>query len=265
MHSRARALCAALLLASPLGSPAAQPPPSPMIEIPAGAFRMGSDTGPDDERPAHQVHLAAYAIDRLPVTNAEFAAFLNAAGPRNARGERLYDDDDDDARIHRTGGRWRADSGFEAHPAVEVSFRGAAEYCAWAGKRLPTEAEWEKAARGADGRRYPWGNQAPDATRARYGAAFNATVPAGSHPAGASPHGVLDMAGNVWQWTSSLYRAYPWRADDGREDVRSPEARVTRGGAHDWPAGALTATHRGRGLSRAPAAGHHNIGFRCAR
>jgi iron(II)-dependent oxidoreductase len=240
-----------------------------MIEIPAGAFRMGSDAGPDDERPAHEVRLAAYAIDRLPVTNAEFAAFLNAAGPRNARGERLYDDDDDDARIHRANefkpGRWRADSGFEAHPAVEVSFRGAAEYCAWAGKRLPTEAEWEKAARGADGRRYPWGNQAPDATRARYGAAFNATAPAGSHPAGASAHGVLDMAGNVWQWTSSLYRAYPWRADDGREDARSPEARVTRGGAHDWPAGALTATHRGRGLSRAPAAGHHNIGFRCAR
>jgi len=162
-------------------------------------------------------------------------------------------------------GRWRADAGFEHHPVVEVSFRGASEYCARSGKRLPTEAEWEKAARGADGRRYPWGNEAPDATRARFAAAYNATVPVGSHAQGASPYGVLDMAGNVWQWTSSLYRPYPYRAGDGREDARSPEIRATRGGAHDWPAEGITATHRGGGLSRSPAAGHHNIGFRCAR
>ena len=238
---------------------------APMIDIPAGAFRMGSDSGPADERPAHQVVLPAFAIERTPVTNAQFAEFLEAAGPRNARGERLFDDDDPDARIHFVRGRWRADAGFEDHPVVEVSFRGATEYCARSGKRLPTEAEWEKAARGADGRRYPWGNEAPDATRARFAAAYNATVPVGSHAQGASPYGVLDMAGNVWQWTSSLYRPYPYRAGDGREDARSPEIRATRGGAHDWPAEGITATHRGGGLSRAPAAGHHNIGFRCAR
>ncbi len=238
---------------------------APMIDIPAGGFRMGSDSGPADERPAHQVLLPAFAIDRTPVTNAEFAEFLEAAGARNARGERLFDDDDPDARIHLARGRWRADPGFEHHPVVEVSFRGASEYCARAGKRLPSEAEWEKAARGADGRRYPWGNQAPDATRARFGAAYNATVPVGSHPQGASPYGVLDMAGNVWHWTSSLYRPYPYRAGDGREDARRAEIRATRGGAHDWPAEGLSATHRGGGLSRSPEAGHHNIGFRCAR
>lgn len=238
---------------------------TPMIEIPAGAFRMGSDAGPADEQPAHEVVLPAFAIDRTPVTNAQFAEFLNAVGPRNAKGERLFDDDDPDARIRRVRGRWRADPGFEDHPVVEVSFRGAAEYCARAGMRLPSEAEWEKSARGNDGRRYPWGNEAPDATRAHFGAAYNATVPVGSYPKGASPYGVLDMAGNVWQWTSSLYQPYPYRAGDGREDPNSTETRATRGGAHDWPAQGITATHRGSGLSRAPAVGHHNIGFRCAR
>ncbi len=236
-----------------------------MIDIPAGALTMGSDAGPADEQPVHQVALPAFAIDRTPVTNAQFAEFLNAVGLRNAKGERLFDEDDPDARIHLVRGRWRADPGFENHPVVEVSFRGAAAYCARAGMRLPSEAEWEKAARGNDGRRYPWGNEAPDATRARFGAAYNATVPVGSYPKGASAYGVLDMAGNVWQWTSSLYRAYPYRAGDGREDPDSSETRVTRGGAHDWPAQGLTATHRGGGLSRAPAVGHHNIGFRCAR
>jgi formylglycine-generating enzyme required for sulfatase activity len=236
-----------------------------MVDVPAGPFRMGADSGPADERPAHEVTLAAFSIDKTPVTNADFAGFLNAVGPRAKDGARLYDDDDDDARIHRRDGRWRADPGYESHPVVEASWRGAREYCAWAGKRLPTEAEWEKAARGTDGRRYPWGNEPPDATRARFGAAFNATVPVGSTPKGASPYGALDMAGNAWHWTSSLYRPYPYRVGDGREDPASPEPRATRGGGHDSPAAGITATQRGRNLSRAPAAGHHNIGFRCAR
>ncbi|MBI2959243.1 MAG: SUMF1/EgtB/PvdO family nonheme iron enzyme, partial [Betaproteobacteria bacterium] len=162
---------------------------APVVEVPAGVFRMGSDSGPEDERPAYEVFLPAFSIDRTPVTNAEFAEFLNAVGPRNAKGERLYDDDDADARIHLKDGRWRADPGVERHPVVEVSFRGAVQYCARSGKRLPSEAEWEKAARGTDGRRYPWGNEAPDASRARFGAAYNATVPVGSYPKGASAYG----------------------------------------------------------------------------
>lgn len=238
----------------------ATPARSEMVRIPAGTFVMGRDDGPADERPAHRVTLRALDIDRLPVTNAEFARFLDAVGPTNARGENLFDADDPDARIHRRGGRWVADPGFEDHPVVEASWPGARDYCAWAGKRLPTEAEWEYAARGTDGRLYPWGNQPPDPTRGRFGAEYNATAPAAAFPAGASPFGVLGMAGNVWQWVSSAYRPYPYRPVDGREDLRDVTIeRITRGGGHDSAAEELTATHRGRHISRRPAVGHHTI------
>ena len=236
-----------------------------LIDIPAGPFRMGSERGPADEHPAHEVVLPAFSIERVPVSNAQFAGFLNRAGPRSADGARYFDDDDRDARIHRVEGRWVADRGYEAHPVVEASWRGAAAYCASLGRRLPTEAEWEKAARGTDGRRYPWGDAPPDASRAQFAAGYNQTVPVGSFPAAASPYGVLDMAGNVWQWVSSLYRPYPYRAEDGREDPGDSGVRGTRGGGHDWGAEEITAMQRGSRLSRAPGAGHHNIGFRCAR
>jgi len=236
-----------------------------MVQVPAGEFLMGSDTGPSDERPAHRVVLAAFAIDRVPITNGQFATFLTALGPANAAGETLFDVDDPDARIHRHGDRWVADPGFEDHPVVEVSWAGARDFCAWAGKRLPTEAEWEKAARGTDGRRYPWGNDSPDATRARFAAGWNQTAPVGSFPRGASPYGVLDLSGNAWEWVSSAYRPYPYRPDDGREDLAAGPVRGTRGGGHDARPDEITTTQRGRNLSRAPRAGHHNIGFRCAR
>lgn len=236
-----------------------------MVVIPAGAFTMGSDDGPQDERPAHRVTLGAFAIDRVAVSNAKFAEFLEAHGPRDARGIRFYDDDDPDARIHRAGGRWRPDAGFDRHPTVEVTWLGATTYCEWRGKRLPTEAEWEKAARGADARRYPWGTESPDPSRARFAAGWNETAPVGRLPRGASPYGALDMAGNVWQWVSSAYRPYPYSAADGREEAAPGAVRGTRGGGHDSPATEVTATQRGRNLSRNPAAGHHNIGFRCAR
>ncbi|MBI4194022.1 MAG: SUMF1/EgtB/PvdO family nonheme iron enzyme [Betaproteobacteria bacterium] len=236
-----------------------------MVEIPAGPFVMGSDSGPLDERPAHNVTLPAYSIDRYPVTNAEFVEFLNAAGIRNPQGERLFDVDDADARIHRVDGKWTADKGYEDHPVVEVPWAGARDYCAWRGKRLPTEAEWEKAARGGDGRRYPWGSAPPDRARAQFNAGWNETAPVTSFPTGKSPYGVEDMAGNAWEWVASAYRPYPYRADDGREHTGAGPVRGTRGGGHDSPAAEITATQRGRNLSRNPASGHHNIGFRCAR
>jgi iron(II)-dependent oxidoreductase len=238
---------------------------SAMVRIPAGPFHMGRDDGPEDERPGHVVELAAYEIDVLPVTNADFARFLQARGPVAPDGRRWYDHDDSDARIHRRDGVWRADPGFEDHPVVEPTWLGARAYCAWLGKRLPTEAEWEKAARGGDRRRYPWGEARPDATRAQFGSAFNATRPVTASTAGTSPHGVRDLVGNAWEWVSSLYRPYPYRADDGREDPEAEGPRGTRGGGHDSPADEITTTQRGRTLSRAPRAGHHNIGFRCAR
>jgi formylglycine-generating enzyme required for sulfatase activity len=236
-----------------------------MVIVPAGAFTMGRDDGAEDERPAHTVTLPAFHIDRLPVTNREFAEFLNVRGHSTASGERLYDFDDSDARIHPVAGKYVADRGFENHPVVEPSWLGAREYCAWRGKRLPSEAEWEKAARGADGRKYPWGNEAPTRTRAQFAARFNDTAPVENFAVGASPYGVLGMAGNAWHWVASAYRPYPYRADDGREDLTAGPVHATRGGGHDSPAEAITTTQRGRNLSRNPRAGHHNIAFRCAK
>jgi formylglycine-generating enzyme required for sulfatase activity len=253
------------LLATVLGTVLlAGPVCADMVSIPGGAFLMGSEEGPADERPAHEVTLASYSIDRFPVTNAQFAQFLNAVVKPGTR-ERLYDFDDPDARIRLSEGRWRADKGYENHPVNEMPWGGAVAYCKWQGKRLPTEAEWEKAARGVDARRYPWGNDLPDARRARHGAGWNQTAPVDATPAGASPYGVRDMAGNVWEWVSSAYRPYPYRADDGREDLKPGPVRGTRGGGHSSGAQELTTTHRGAHVSRNPAAGHHNIGFRCAR
>lgn len=237
-----------------------------MVRVPAGPFVMGSDDGPADERPAHAVVLPAFEIDRLPVRNSEFARFLQQHGALAPDGRRYFDWDDRDARISRDPQGWRAHAGHEDHPVVEVSWLGAHAYCRSLGKRLPTEAEWEKAARGTDARPYPWGHAPPDSRHAWFGKAYNETAPVGAHPAGASPYGALDMAGNVWEWVSSLYRPYPYRADDGREAPdSSPEVRGTRGGAHDSPAREMRVAERGRLVSRAPRAGHHHIGFRCAR
>jgi formylglycine-generating enzyme required for sulfatase activity len=238
-----------------------------MVRIPAGPFIMGNNNGPEDERPAHTVTLPAFEIDLFPVTNADFAKFLDASGLRNPRGEKRYDDDDNDARIHRNGptGVWQADAGYERHPVVEPSWVGARDYCAWLGKRLPTEAEWEKAARGTDARPYPWGTDTPTADRARFAVGYNQTTNVDAFPNGRSPYGLWDMAGNAWEWVSSAYRPYPYQADDGRENLEAGPVRGTRGGGHDSSAAGITTTQRGKNLSRAPQAGHHNIGFRCAR
>lgn len=258
-------ILAALLLSASMVSAVE---PAGMAPIPGGQFIMGRDGGDADARPAHRVTLGPFLIDRLTVTNAEFATFLNAVGgPTNSAGQRLFDWDDGDALIHKPRGRYRyrADKGFAHHPVVEASWHGALAYCRWRGKRLPTEAEWERAARGANGRPFPWGHQAADKSRANYDAGWGKTVAVGSHPGGATPEGVLNMAGNVHQWVSSLYRPYPYDAKDGREDPGADGERVTRGGAADTGPETLFATWRGAEVSRNPRAGHHNIGFRCAR
>lgn len=235
-----------------------------MALVTAGYFVMGSNNGPDDEKPEHRVFVKSFLIDVLPVSNADFAKFLNARGLKNHLGESFYDDDDRDARIHQQNAIWQADLGYATHPVNEVSWLGARDYCAWLNKRLPTEAEWEKAARGTDGRKYPWGNSKPDHTRALFGAAYNASAPVDAFPEGASPYGVLDLSGNQWEWVASAYRPYPYSADDGRENQTPGPIRSTRGGGHDSSEDELTTSQRGRNLSRNPKAGHHNIGFRCA-
>lgn len=295
------AVLAAMAASTPRATWGQRPPTGvPMAEIAGGSYTLGSDRGRPDEQPVHTVILQPFRIDRHEVTNAEFVAFLEAtvladagrdlrlagdAGP-GAADERVIQGadavllmenlqspshrtlvalNDDDARIGVRGGRLYVEAGFEQHPVNEVTWRGAREYCAWRGARLPTEAEWEAAARGRPGRTYPWGEEPPDSARAVFGRRSGGTEPVGGRPAGATPEGVHDLAGNVAEWTSTLYRPYPYRADDGREDPDAEGERVTRGGDHVFD----TAPERLRGafragFSRAPLVGHRHIGFRCA-
>jgi formylglycine-generating enzyme required for sulfatase activity len=223
------------------------------------------------EAPRHRVYVRDFWLDRHKVTNREFAHFLEARGLRSAEGLSYYALDDADARISRAGvrgDRFVAQPGFEEHPAVEVTWFGARDYCLWRGRRLPTEAEWEKAARGADRRRYPWGDEPPTDSRAVVERAYNATDRGDRRPAGESPSGVQDLLGNLREWTASAYRPYPYRADDGRENAPPDAERVVRGASHDDPVDALRVTIRrlssydgGRG---GLAHGHHHTGFRCA-
>ena len=232
--------------------------------IQAGPFWMGRDDGAPDEAPLHRVYVRDFWIERHKVTNAELAEYLNAGGPVSPAGERRFDWDDADARIHRRGERWLADPGFEDHPAVEVSWFGARDYCAWRGRRLPTEAEWEKAARGHDRRPFPWGAAAPTPANAVFGRPYNATAPGGGRPAGASPSGVHDLLGNLREWTATMLKPYPYRHDDGREPFTGAGRVVVRGASHDDPVEALSVTRRRSYDRRGAAAGHHFVGFRCA-
>jgi len=256
-------LVASLLAVGVLAIPAVVAADGIML-IQAGAFWMGRDDGPPDEAPRHRVYVRDFWIERHKVTNAEFALFLNATGLRPPGSDRRYDEDDADARIHRSQGLWIADPGFERHPVAEVSWFGARDYCTWTRRRLPTEAEWEKAARGDDERPYPWGFAAPTPQLAVFGRAYNATDST-SRPAGASPYRVEDMLGNLREWTSTALRPYPYRTDDGREPYTGATGRVVvRGASHDDPAETLGVTRRRSYDRRGAAAGHHFVGFRCA-
>ena len=236
-----------------------------LMLISAGAFWMGRDDGTADEAPLHRVFVTDFWIERHKVTNREFAEFLNARGLRPPGSERRYDEDDPDARIHLRDGRFAPDPGFDDHPVVEVSWFGARDYCHWKGRRLPTEAEWEKAARGDDDSRlYPWGGAAPSAETAVFGAPYNATAPVAARPRGASPYRVEDMLGNLREWTSTVFRPYPYKTSDGREGWAGDGAVVVRGASHDDPAHDLRVTHRRFYDRRGAAAGHHFVGFRCA-
>jgi iron(II)-dependent oxidoreductase len=247
--------------------------PVAMIRFAAGPFIMGAEDQADDQRPVSSVELGAFEIDRLPVTNAQFAAFLNRREPTASVAALLVNVDDPLGKIWRVGTRYTPEVGFERHPVIAETWQGARAYCDSRGARLPTEAEWERAARGTTGRTYPWGEEPPSVLRARFGFRPNDYLPVGSYPDGATPEGVLDLAGNVWQWTTSLYRAYPYRADDGREDPNATGARVIRGGSHSTPAEMLRASVRSIGLVQGQVStgvvgmvgARQTIGFRCAR
>ena len=262
-----------------------------MVVIPAGEFTMGTADGSDglpDEHPERRVYVSRFLLDRIEVTNRAYAEFVRATShrtPENSNPARTLWEN------HQPM------TGLEEHPVVNVSWEDAGAYCRWAGKRLPTEAEWEKAARGTDGRRYPWGNHwdLTKANSASYwaertidfqnGADWDAfwvtgegarlsrekgikgevlTMPVGSFPQGASPYGALDMAGNAAEWVAdwfdpNYYRIAPLTDPPG---PARGAIKAMRGGSWLKPAISLRTTDRDWGTMDSRPSG---TGFRCAK
>ena len=203
----------------------------PLCAVPAGEFLLGSDKRQDsgtydedleaydNELPQHRLTLLAFQVARFPVTVAEYAYFVRAG--------------------QKQPNNWQSQLTKLDHPVVSVSWHNAADYVAWLAKttsqpwRLPSEAEWEKAARwdGRTARIYPWGDTFDQSRCNTSESGIKATTPVGSYPSGASPCGAQEMAGNVWEWTRSVYKPYPYILTDGREAHNSTDNRVLRGGS----------------------------------
>jgi formylglycine-generating enzyme required for sulfatase activity len=251
---RMRKMPVGIMLLGILVASCRQVPPSPpegMVLVPGGAFIMGTEEGRANERPVHQVTLSPYFIDRVPVTSVQYRACVAAGGcdpPASVASLTRPDYYDNPA--------------FDDYPVVYVDWFRAYDYCFWAGKRLPTEAEWEKAARGDDGRLWPWENGL-DPTRAntREGGAGDTTA-VGSYSEGASPYDVLDMAGNVWEWVADRYDSEYYSASP-QEDPPGPSSGiryVLRGGSF------LLDIHYARSTYRffvLPGTSNYDFGFRC--
>jgi len=221
----------------------------PMVLVPGGTFTMGSDKGERVEAPAHTVRLSTFYIDQYEVTNRQFRTFLDVQKYRGL-----------------PPGKWLSDEKLRdapaAAPAVFVNWRDAETFAIWAGKRLPTEAQWEMAARSTDGRRYPWGDQPIKGSRPRE---FGRVDPVKSFPEDASVYGVFDMAGNVMEWTRDWYepKYFQKLGDKVSENPTGPTSqrhnsiqRVVKGGSKSW----IVSYRQGVDLDkRAP-----NLGFRCS-
>ncbi len=243
-----------------------------MVYLPAGEFLMGS--ADDDsqaapgEKPQHRLYQGAFWVGRYPVTNLQYKAFVDAA--------------DYPPPAHWLKGTLRKQVVFPEtdrdHPVVYVSWEDALAYCEWLSTmtgrpyRLPTEAEWEKSARGSDGRLYPWGNEQPTNHRCNFGKHVGQTTPVGTYSVtakgppgltegGDSPFGCADLAGNVWEWTNSLFWPYPYHPGDGREDPTAAGDRVLRGGAWVSSPDSVRSAKR---LNDDPSSRYYTGGFRCA-
>jgi len=208
-----------------------------MVKIPAGEFLMGSPSreGRENERPQHTLYLPDYYIARTPVTNARFARFIEDGGYRRQEfwteaGWWIKEEKDWTWPRYWQDNQWNQPD----QPVVGVSWYEALAYARWAGGLLPGEAEWEKAARGTDGRLYPWGNDPPDSSRCNFNNKEKKTTPVTRYsPRGDSPYGCADMAGNIWEWTRSSFQSYPYDPADGRENLEARGHRVLRGGSFD--------------------------------
>jgi iron(II)-dependent oxidoreductase len=244
-----------------LSAPPPGPPPADALRLPAevlipgGPFTMGTSDEPwalDNEQPAHQVTVPSFYLDAVPVTNAAYQEFIADGGYRNQRwwspagwAHRQRAHLETPLFWRRDGAGWVRDrfGGTEpvppAEPVLHVSFYEAEAYAQWAGRRLPTEAEWEKAARfdpaSGRSRRFPWGDQEPTADLANLGQRHLQPAPAGSYPAGAAPCGARQLIGDVWEWTSSDFLPYPnfsaWPYREYSEVFFGPEYKVLRGGS----------------------------------
>jgi formylglycine-generating enzyme required for sulfatase activity len=252
-----------------------------LVYVPAGQFEMGSN---EDEwaRPVHRVALDAFWIDQIEVTNAMFSAFLNEQGNQVEQGVSWLEAGAGHrgigyGHISANDGVFLPQAGYEDYPVIEVSWYGAAAYCSWAGRRLPTEAEWEYAARGPQARDYPWGDTF-DGRRANYcdvnctydwretifddGSAQWTSV--GSYPDGASWCGALDMAGNVWEWVSDWW-SEDYYAQSPMDNPQGPDSgtlHIARGGSW-FDEGRVARAFRRKGLTPSSYRMHW-VGFRCA-
>jgi len=258
--------------------------------IQPGDFIMGSRSGDskadEDEKPQHTVFVRGFWIDEMEITNAMFARFVEETDyetdAERSGGSLVWSDKNE--MVHTEAANWRhprgAESdiiGLDGHPVVQVSWNDARRYCSWAGRRLATEAEWEKAARGTTGSRYPWGSQEPaghlsnfaDVNLPVYWAdesvddGFRYTAPAGRYPAGASLYGALNMAGNVYEWVNDWYGPDYYSLNEGTnpQGPKSGEVRVLRGGS--WTSSGEYTRSAFR-LAQAPAESTDAYGFRCA-
>ncbi len=234
-----------------------------LVYIAAGPFLMGApETDPQAEaaeRPQREIYLDAFWIDQTEVTNGMYAIceFEGGCTPIIA-----------DATLTREA--YYTDLSFGEYPMVNVTWIQAGQYCAWAGRRLPTEAEWEKAARGDQEGPYPWGTDEPNCERLSFAnpgpgrtACSQDTNRVGSFPAGSSPYGALDMAGNVWEWVADWYDGdyYAQMASENPMGPESGETKVLRGGSFNDPAKTVRLTHRNNTL---PQNSSYFVGFRCA-
>lgn len=239
--------------------------PERMILIPSGEFVMGADSEHTNTNhgPAHRVDLEAFYIDKFEVTNAQFEEFILDGGYQNqglwtVEGWDFIQKNQIKTPLHYGENTVSTEPG---HPVIGVSWYEADAYATWAGKRLPTEAEWEKAARGLNARIYPWGDTM-DFTKLSYFPHGTKLQLVGNFPDGASPYGVMDMAGSVWEWCSDWYSAN-YYSQSPRKNPKGPESseyRVLRGGGWDSIRLQLRTYYRysDKGIRRT-----YNIGFRC--